>query len=585
MRHPALRLAGIVASPSGGEGGIFGTGTEEELRKWLEVRLDALGIDPVAYSRFVLSLLRRPDSVFSPCGKAGAFARSSCRQSRAPTRPPPATDREQKRAVIQCLASAADQKCGVESLVDELCSRLRELEGGSSDDEKDNVETLNGEPKMALELLAPRDRALRYYAAFPALQPATPKKFSHKKDRASGQNNVNNSNNNISNKARNNKKTKMSITIAGRPEEKDMSYGFAKSMERERDRERELELDQLRLAQLQAKFDQSLEALWDSGPGNAQDTASIWAAPSLSIPSGPLWPAETSDAPFILPLSNSGRNIMDTPYQESIIDDSPLIPWDIDLIDVGDYVDETGNKNKTEYNVNWSNAIVQGPWAWRELGGSLATLGHSSQAGSCFLPVEPCKTPAKSEEEEVRPSHEVANVQEPDEDLLTSARTHFRPIKEDGHWADGTTFPVNNSLERVAYRRSESGNLLYLPGGESPYMEYRESTSPLPATIPATLTLKFRVRQCDKCVQTEPIRSPAKRRILSDADHFYFPPDREEEGDIIKIPETTQLEEHCFTLDQLGWIKQRLPLHNDRKRRHSSSLRCRPLASLRPLTL
>lgn len=130
-----------------------------------------------------------------------------------------------------------------------------------------------------------------------------------------------------------------------------MSYGFAKSMERGRDRAREmeLELDQLRLAQLKAKFDQSLEALWDSGPGNAQDTASIWAAPSLSIPSGPLWPTDTTDAPFLLPFGDTGRNIMDTPYQESINDDSPLIPWDIDLIDVGDY-DEPGNKEKTGNN-------------------------------------------------------------------------------------------------------------------------------------------------------------------------------------------------------------------------------------------
>lgn len=126
-----------------------------------------------------------------------------------------------------------------------------------------------------------------------------------------------------------------------------MSYGFVKSMERERDRERELELDQLRLAQLQAKFDQSLEALWDSGPGNAQDTASIWAAPSLSIPSRPLWPTDTTEAPFLLPLGNTARNLLDTPYQESIIDDSPLIPWDIDLIDVGDYADDTANKDKT----------------------------------------------------------------------------------------------------------------------------------------------------------------------------------------------------------------------------------------------
>lgn len=96
--------------------------------------------------------------------------------------------------------------------MDELCSKLKELEGGASDDSKDDCKTLDGEPKMALESLTPRDRALRYYAAFPALQPATPKKFSHKKDRIFGNNNNNNNANNINNKVRNNnKKTKMSI--------------------------------------------------------------------------------------------------------------------------------------------------------------------------------------------------------------------------------------------------------------------------------------------------------------------------------------------------------------------------------------
>lgn len=105
-------------------------------------------------------------------------------------------------------------------MVDELCLRLRELEGGGgggpgSDEKKDAGNTLDGEQNMALESLTPRDRALRYYAAFPALQPATPKKFSHKKDRITGNNNnanVNGNGNNINNnKARNNKKTKMSI--------------------------------------------------------------------------------------------------------------------------------------------------------------------------------------------------------------------------------------------------------------------------------------------------------------------------------------------------------------------------------------
>lgn len=117
-------------------------------------------------------------------------------------------------------------------------------------------------------------------------------------------------------------------------------------MEREREKELELQLDKLRLAQLQAKFDESLEALWDSGPGNAQDTASIWAAPTLSIPSGPLWPTDTTETIFTLSTSDNGY-ATDTPYQESIVDDSPLIPWDIDLISIEDYADECSNKNKS----------------------------------------------------------------------------------------------------------------------------------------------------------------------------------------------------------------------------------------------
>lgn len=117
-------------------------------------------------------------------------------------------------------------------------------------------------------------------------------------------------------------------------------------MEREREKERELELDQLRLAQLKAKFNENLEALWNSVPGNAQDTASIWAAPTLSIPSGPLWPTDTTKTIFTLPTSNNDY-ATDTPNQDSIVDESPLIPWDIDLISIEDNADEYSNKNKT----------------------------------------------------------------------------------------------------------------------------------------------------------------------------------------------------------------------------------------------
>lgn len=584
MRNPALHLVGIAASPGGGE--VFGTRAEEELRQWLESRLDELGIDPIAYSRFVLSLLRRPDSALSPLEKAVGTGRNGGRRIRARPKAklPTQGDREQRRVVVQCLTSAADNKCGVETLVDELCMKLRDLEGGGSSEKEDESKKSDGETKTSLESLTPRDRALRYYAAFPALQPTTLKKVSQRKERSLGNNNNNNiSNNNNSNNKINgvsynnnknnnktrNKKTKMSISIEPRRTEEKESFGFVKSMECEREKERELELDQLRLAQLQAKFNESLEALWDSGSDNA---ASIWAAPTLSIPSGPLWPTDTTETIFTLSTSDNGY-ATDTPYQESIVDDSPLIPWDIDLISIEDYSDECSNKNKSENNINWS-------WCWKGFGSNLTALGRSPQTGSCFFPVAPRKTPIGTRKE-TRSNLKVNSLPEPDEDLLTSARTHFRPIKDDGQWADGTTFPVNNTLKRVAYRRSESGNLLYLPGGESPYMEYREGDSPIPP-VSSNLTLKFRVRQCDKCVQTEPIRSPVKRRILSEQDHFHYTPVGVEDT---VIREEEKIEKDCYALGQLGWVRSNVPLHNDRKRRHSSSFGCQPLTTLRPLTL
>lgn len=585
MRNPALHLIGIAASPGGG-GEVFGSRAEEELRQWLEARLDALGIDPVAYSRFVLSLLRRPDSALSPPEEAIELGRGTGRRIRARSKAklPTHGDREQRRAVVQCLTSAADDKYGVETLVDELCIKLKELEGGSSHDEKEESKKSSAEPKTNLEALTPRDRALRYYAAFPSLESVSIKKFSLKNSVNSNNNKDNgiNLHNNKNNSAYN-KKNKMSISIESQRSEDKESFGFVKSMEREREKERELELDQLRLAQLKAKFNENLEALWNSVPGNAQDTASIWAAPTLSIPSGPLWPTDTTKTIFTLPISNNDY-ATDTPNQDSIVDESPLIPWDIDLISIEDNADEYSNKNTAEYNINWSDSVTDGPWCWRGIDSNLATglYCHNPQTGSCFFPIASCKTPIGTCKQS-RSSLKVNSLPEPDEDLLTSMRTHFRPIKDDGHWADGTTFPVNNTVERVAYRRSESGNLLYLPGGESPYMEYRESDAVMPP-VSTNLTLKFRVRQCDKGVQTEPIRSPVKRRILSEQDHFRYSPIGAEDATIL---EQENIEKDSFDSEwpQLNWVQSSVPLHNDRKRRHSSSFGCQPLTTLRPLTL
>lgn len=102
--------------------------------------------------------------------------------------------------------------------------------------------------------------------------------------------------------------------------------------------------------------------------------------------------------------------------------------------------------------MSWTGSAGDGPWCWGGGLGNVTTFGHTPRSGSSFFPTVSSKSPVSIEKESsLQPK--VSNTEDTEEDLLTSARTHFRPIKEDGHWADGTTFPINNNYERVTYRR------------------------------------------------------------------------------------------------------------------------------------
>lgn len=158
-----------------------------------------------------------------------------------------------------------------------------------------------------------------------------------------------------------------------------------------------------------------------------------------------------------------------------------------------------------------------------------------------------------------------------EEDLLTSTRTHFRPIHTEnmelhhgtnasnnnnvGGYADGTTFVIPTNLEEVTFKRSESGTL-YLEaeagaGLETPnrYMEYKEKEvyggryryDEHPPGIhdnSREFIPKFRVRQNEKWCQTEEAedmlqsdeevdtkRSRQDVEAVNDAEDFYFPDD------------------------------------------------------------
>ncbi|PSN54995.1 hypothetical protein C0J52_02345 [Blattella germanica] len=177
-----------------------------------------------------------------------------------------------------------------------------------------------------------------------------------------------------------------------------------------------------------------------------------------------------------------------------------------------------------------------------------------------------------------------------EEDLLTSARTHFRPIRMEGidlhrninasnnnsnnnnnvgSYADGTTFVIPTSLEEVAFRRSESG-ALYLEteaetGMNSPnkYMEYKEKEAyglrhHCEKQVKSSLETgcefipKFKVRQNEKCCQTEEldeimqsddeVDTKRSRQDVKVSDDFYFPDDDQFAEKIINC-----LEDNCGT--------------------------------------
>lgn len=92
------------------------------------------------------------------------------------------------------------------------------------------------------------------------------------------------------------------------------------------------------------------------------------------------------------------------------------------------------------------------------------------------------------------------------EDLLKSERTRFRPIKQT--YADGYTFDISNKLDEISYERSHSGMLYYDSEVYREYYVYDEegnggSRCDTEANAASEFTLKYCIRQNDKCCQTD----------------------------------------------------------------------------------
>ena len=283
------------------------------------------------------------------------------------------------------------------------------------------------------------------------------------------------------------------------------------------------------LARLIAKFDSSIEALWNPEDASemVEELRDDESDDHLTASPIPMDVQGSKQNLFIACGTNITSSIWSSrPSPEESLRDAWSVP----------------------VNVKWSEGDAN-PCL-----DSLVALNHNREDSS-FTEVIPRSFQMNREAQPPAPAPPPSTVQtEPgkdEEDLLTSARTHFIPIRQEqaarqNHhqstsYADGTTFAIPTSLDRIVFTRSESG-ALYLEDEadlDSPpkYMEYKVKESQKTSDVsesteePVDFVPKFRVSQNEKCCQTdqedvsvEDATGLGLKQHCSDED-FYFPGD------------------------------------------------------------
>ncbi|XP_064221657.1 uncharacterized protein KIAA0232 homolog isoform X2 [Aotus nancymaae] len=143
------------------------------VQTWLGQELEKCGIDAMIYTRYVLSLLlhdsydydlqEQENDIFLGWEK-GAYKKWGKSKKKCSDL---TLEEMKKQAAVQCLRSASDESSGIETLVEELCSRLKDLQ--SKQEEKIHKK-LEGSPSPEAELSPPaKDQVEMYYEAFPPL--------------------------------------------------------------------------------------------------------------------------------------------------------------------------------------------------------------------------------------------------------------------------------------------------------------------------------------------------------------------------------------------------------------------------------
>ncbi|CAH0559690.1 unnamed protein product [Brassicogethes aeneus] len=503
---------------------------------WLEEQLEARGIDGVVYTRYILSLLHTHNlDVICP--------------------------------EDDISFSSLKKNCEIESLVDELCEKLKEVssEHQCSDKEEQALPS-TAKPKKRV---TPREQAEKYYAAFPALgrQSASPKKivsvapkWIQSPKKKSGRKAVARQNTVGTKLYQQNKldpaasvmKSKQRHNYYGRGK-KDLIYRGDATVAPVADAAAIAPVADQCLDGVAASWRDEEMNMYDDLPvnirellespvppeivsyGNVQDklkdgtkrnfiscnlTSSIWSDKrqadddasfdndfnssrdidrrlgAIAIDAGPgrgdsIWAEHEPPA--------SLQNEANASFERSAAFGGSSAPWgaDVDL------------EEECFENEHLLNRVAV----------SLMKINHNKDK-SCFAEIVPTNNKFNSE----RPSFDPFGYKgiighfngafEKECDLLTSEKSHFRPIsdnssavKTESIYVDGSTFIISNNLDKVNYVRSDSGSM-YLEteqGNSKKYCKYylEENSDSHSEESNEDFVLKFSICQNDKACQTD----------------------------------------------------------------------------------
>lgn len=283
-------------------------------------------------------------------------------------------------------------------------------------------------------------------------------------------------------------------------------------------------------AKFEAKFDRSIEALWSKDqntPDDEYQDLPIDFQDLLSSPSDHLFADPSAEKCSLISLTESIWSNDGFPTAERTESPSKIVEVLHDRfkpLNLADVVEPARPPREIEsFSLYEGEEIYDALSTVAETMRSFTAINHSRDR-SGFVEVPPRRhrgEPIKAADaSKPKPPEKPRSPSHDREDLLTSARTHFRPIRRESEadaaarYADGDTFDIRGDLDPVQFRRSDSGGV-YLESSLERYLEYRTSRSidygrlnltaaqRCPDLEDPAFRLRFPVRQLDAGVQTD----------------------------------------------------------------------------------